>query len=297
MHGCKMIDSMEAWKSEVPYIRSRCGFCSQYFNTWADRCDHLAKHFRAGARMRDWKGCRGFDGRVAALVTNAMPPYLIGNEANSMIPFSASNEASMTHGVEGMQPGCGVTSGPLGRSAWDQFGDFNLGLRDLSTLSSLSPPGENMNLDGPIEPLMNFSENISDEDYMSLMPPPQRPGKISSCWEVLTVRLGLFVKERLRLGDPITNEMLQGHARWILYESDDQWNQTAADNPEWLELFKKAHGLPSLTLDETVDPMEDLGMLGQTDQVGDMSFDSFFQQDHAWDNTANNLNLGGLSVV
>ena len=28
-----------------------------------------------------------------------------------------------------------------------------------------------------------------------------------------------------------------------MYDSDDTWNQTAADNPEWLDLFKKAHGL------------------------------------------------------
>jgi len=27
------------------------------------------------------------------------------------------------------------------------------------------------------------------------------------------------------------------------YDSDDAWDQTPADNPEWLDLFKKAHGL------------------------------------------------------
>lgn len=44
-------------------------------------------------------------------------------------------------------------------------------------------------------------------------------------------------------GVTLTDEMLQSQARRILYESDDAWNQTAADNPEWLDLFKKAHGL------------------------------------------------------
>jgi hypothetical protein len=37
---------------------------------------------------------------------------------------------------------------------------------------------------------------------------------------------------------------IQHHARWIMYESDDPWNQTAADHPEWLQRFKKDVGIP-----------------------------------------------------
>lgn len=37
---------------------------------------------------------------------------------------------------------------------------------------------------------------------------------------------------------------IQHHARWIMYESDDPWNQTAADHPEWLWRFKKDVGIP-----------------------------------------------------
>ncbi|KZM27348.1 metal ion binding [Ascochyta rabiei] len=36
---------------------------------------------------------------------------------------------------------------------------------------------------------------------------------------------------------------IQHHARWIMYESDDPWNQTAADHPEWLWRFKKDVGI------------------------------------------------------
>lgn len=36
---------------------------------------------------------------------------------------------------------------------------------------------------------------------------------------------------------------IQHHARWIMYESDDPWNQTAADHPEWLWRFKKDAGI------------------------------------------------------
>ncbi|KAH6633789.1 hypothetical protein C7974DRAFT_393474 [Boeremia exigua] len=36
---------------------------------------------------------------------------------------------------------------------------------------------------------------------------------------------------------------IQHHARWIMYESDDPWNQTVADQPEWLRRFKKGVGI------------------------------------------------------
>jgi len=41
--------------------------------------------------------------------------------------------------------------------------------------------------------------------------------------------------------------MLQNESRRILYGDDDPWNQTSADNPEWLNLFKKAHGIDTQT--------------------------------------------------
>ncbi|KAF2436616.1 hypothetical protein EJ08DRAFT_567024, partial [Tothia fuscella] len=177
VHGCTMTPAMEFWKSEATYIKSRCGFCKQHFDKWQDRIDHLAKHFKAGAQMKDWKGCRGLDPAVAANVTNAMPPYLIGNEALSPVPFSASNESS-----------------------WQQAGR------------------------GTYSPTQNNLAAIT-------------------CWEILTVRLAQYVQEQITLGILPTDEDLQRQARQILYEDDDSWNQTAADNLEWLELFKKAHGL------------------------------------------------------
>ncbi|RSL79410.1 hypothetical protein CEP51_007373 [Fusarium floridanum] len=41
-----------------------------------------------------------------------------------------------------------------------------------------------------------------------------------------------------------TDEELRHQARWIAYGDDDPWNQTHADNPEWLERFKKGVGIP-----------------------------------------------------
>ncbi|KAH7129541.1 hypothetical protein B0J13DRAFT_453524 [Dactylonectria estremocensis] len=40
-----------------------------------------------------------------------------------------------------------------------------------------------------------------------------------------------------------TDEELQYQARWIWYDDDDPWNQTPADNAEWLNEFKRDVGL------------------------------------------------------
>ncbi|KAJ3530011.1 hypothetical protein NM208_g9515 [Fusarium decemcellulare] len=85
-----MTPSMNSWKSKVSRIKSRCGFCEEIFLLWSDRNDHLTDHFRAGALMKDWKGCRGLEPAIALLVQNAISPYLIGTEANDPEPFSAS---------------------------------------------------------------------------------------------------------------------------------------------------------------------------------------------------------------
>jgi len=62
-------------------------------------------------------------------------------------------------------------------------------------------------------------------------------------FEFLTERIGQFVKLAQERGIAITDEILQQEARCIVYEDDDPWNQTAADNPQWLSLFKQGHGL------------------------------------------------------
>jgi hypothetical protein len=72
---------------------------------------------------------------------------------------------------------------------------------------------------------------------------PHEGGGPTTCWEVLTVRLGQFAKEQTDQGIVLTDEELQKQARRILFDSDDAWDHTAADNPEWLDLFKRAHAL------------------------------------------------------
>lgn len=64
-------------------------------------------------------------------------------------------------------------------------------------------------------------------------------------FEYLTARLGEFVQKTSASGQFVTDEMLQKEARHVVYCDDDPWNQTPADNPEWLKLFKEGMGLGS----------------------------------------------------
>lgn len=148
--------------------------------------------------MKDWKGCRGLEPAVASNVLNAMPPYLIGHEATTLHPFSATrHDPWLTRTLEGQE-----------------------------------------GMEGP------YPEAHPSLGGTALRPLPDNPqsGR-ATCWEVLTLMLGKFAKEQSDKGVVMTDEILQRKARRILYDSDDTWDQTAADNPEWLDLFKKAHGL------------------------------------------------------
>lgn len=68
----------------------------------------------------------------------------------------------------------------------------------------------------------------------------QRP---PTTFETLTMQLGDFVRTALREGIVINDESVKRRARLIMYGDDDAWNQTPADNPEWLRLFKNGLNL------------------------------------------------------
>lgn len=75
MHNdCPMMPSMEAWKSAVNNIRSRCGFCMVELTTWGGRVEHLAEHFRGGAQMSDWDGDWGFESEILEILEREILP-------------------------------------------------------------------------------------------------------------------------------------------------------------------------------------------------------------------------------
>jgi hypothetical protein len=183
-----------------------------------------------------------------------MPPYLIANESKSPFPFSATNSASMKHpNLRIEQPDLEVLipnnfdNSSRTKTAWDD-NPTSADDRTLDTLSQTASPNRS-------------------------------PHRYATCWEILTLRLGCFAREHMEKHGPqsVTDAMLQSEARRILYDADDPWEQTAADNPEWLNLFRKAHGL-DLTRPHAISNMyshheilEDLGL--GTHAKLDRSFD------------------------
>lgn len=201
-HNSKRFTSaMEGWKSKVTEIRSRCGFCDEAFQTWSDRSDHLAEHFRNGSSMKDWTGARGFEPAVATRVRHSIPPYLINSESTAMIPFSAERTIPLNE---------------------------HLG-------------AQTSNVDASSQPPLSSFEPGSDHNPQMLPTP----------FEHLVSELGKFVISQKKQNIAPSDQELQGKARLIVYGDDDPWNQTAADNSQWLDLFKTAHGLSVHVLTET----------------------------------------------
>lgn len=170
-------------------------------NNWDERVDHIAEHFRKGSTMRDWRGEHGFPPEIAERVTNALPPYLIGSESQSMIPFSATNVHVRDHFAQ-------ISS----RANWNEEGNRSANCEK----TQVAAPAETPN------------DSISRSE-------------LSSFTEILTLHLSHYAQRQMTSGVIPTDEMFQQEARRVLYDSEDSWNQTIADNPEWLSAFRNLH--------------------------------------------------------
>ncbi|KAI7000048.1 hypothetical protein KC367_g5636 [Hortaea werneckii] len=73
---------------------------------------------------------------------------------------------------------------------------------------------------------------------------------VPSPFEHLVSELGKFVISQKALNITISDQALQQRARIIVYGEDDPWNQTAADNSQWLDLFKRAYDVDTQMLTE-----------------------------------------------
>lgn len=62
---------------------------------------------------------------------------------------------------------------------------------------------------------------------------------LDSYTEVLTRHLSHYAQRMMGDGVIPTDEMFQLEARRLLFDSEDQWNQTMADNNEWLAKFRR----------------------------------------------------------
>jgi hypothetical protein len=70
-------------------------------------------------------------------------------------------------------------------------------------------------------------------------------------WDSLVDTLQKLVRQSSSRQLMVSDRTLQSHARQTIYGSVDSRGKTPADNPEWLDLFKRSYSL-SLLLDSTV---------------------------------------------
>ncbi|KAJ6033814.1 hypothetical protein N7444_011585 [Penicillium canescens] len=72
----------------------------------------------------------------------------------------------------------------------------------------------------------------------------------NSYW-ALVKDLSRFVKRTMSIHNPDrhvpTDDEIKYQARWIWCEDDDPWNQTPADNEQWLREFKHNEGIPRVS--------------------------------------------------
>ena len=79
----------------------------------------------------------------------------------------------------------------------------------------------------------------------AISPEPHFPNTSTTptSFEYLVSELGKFAIAQKAQNLIPTDQKLQEKARLIVYGDNDPWNQTAADNSQWLELFKEGYGI------------------------------------------------------
>ncbi|KIX99933.1 uncharacterized protein Z520_04571 [Fonsecaea multimorphosa CBS 102226] len=76
---------------------------------------------------------------------------------------------------------------------------------------------------------------------------PDQMTRDSNCWGRLEQELSKFVSQQRVAGHVPSDKELQDHARFIIYEDNDPWNWTCADNQQWLDTFKYQQGIGTIT--------------------------------------------------
>jgi hypothetical protein len=213
VHGLDTLPLIDDWKVASAPIVSRCGFCDATLDSWDERTGHLAAHFRSGKTMADWHGDHGFSADINARVSNAFPPYLIAAQAETLVPFSATNHESIDHT----------------KQVISQM-EAELLLSDTHNQSSTSH----------LMPIPDDNQPITANDAD---PHLQQGVETRLFADILTRHLARFARQQMLLGAIPTDEMFQRESRRVLYQdADDEWNQTVADNPEWIKQFRERTG-------------------------------------------------------
>lgn len=203
VHRLNTLPIINDWKVEAAPMMSRCGFCNMKMHTWKQRADHLSTHFNEGKTMDDWQGGHGFEPAIEAQVMNALPPYTLGTERKSFVPFSATSSVSRDQVMQ-MQK---------------FYEDRQSGEEDI-----YQPPS-----------LESFATHqLPTQTEVAIESP--LVSHTSMTW--ITRGMAQFARRQMRLGILPTDAMFQDEARRLIYGSEDGWEQTIADNEEWLANFR-----------------------------------------------------------
>ena len=93
--------------------------------------------------------------------------------------------------------------------------------------------------------MMPFSAESGNPQQQPVSSNPHFPHSTTTptSFEYLVSELGKFTAAQTAQNLTPTDQTLQEQARLIVYGDNDPWNQTAADNSQWLELFKQGYGI------------------------------------------------------
>lgn len=167
--------------------------------------------------MKDWKGDHGFDKNFESRLYYDYPPYLIAHQQLTLVPFSVTNHESIQH------------------------------TKDTFTRIQATFPDEDFGGQAYLQDDM-FVQNMGGQPSPSS--PDLETQKIDESRpfsEILVSHLARFARQQMVQGIVPTDEMFQREARRVLYhDADDNWNQTVADDPEWMRSFRMKSGFSTL---------------------------------------------------
>ncbi|KAJ5531133.1 hypothetical protein N7527_004526 [Penicillium freii] len=216
------------------------GLCQQQTRSFR-RKDHLVQHLRVFHRLEtiplidDWRRvvseipsrCGFCDGRMSTWDERADHLTFHFRKGCTMANWTGDHEfppeiaAQVTHSVPPYVL-------DFESRSFVPFSATNGAVNDhlsqmLSRASFLDAAGEHQTTPESLDPELQ----------------PVQEDNLQTYTEVLTRHLSHYAQQMMRDGVIPTDEMFQLEARQLLFDSEDQWNQTMADNLEWLAKFRE----------------------------------------------------------
>lgn len=148
-------------------------------------------------------------------------------------------------------------------SSWEQRADHLAAhFKSGATMSGWSggwgfEPHIERLVENSIPPYMNANERSSMDPFVAKTTPSNAEetsmtfghSAVSTaledmnCWRRLEQIVSEYIVEQKLVGHIPTDKELQDQGRLVIFDDDDPWNQTAADNERWLATLKFQHGI------------------------------------------------------